>query len=370
MRVLFALAATLLLGSCALAATFQTVGRQSFVVTDSARADPVAPAHRRAWMVDLYYPAESAGAPGPYANDDAILATMIAQGYYNVPEADLRSWAQTPAPATDNARRTRGRALPLILLSPGSGVVRFNYSRLAAALVARGYIVAVVDHPYVGLSRLPDGRVLDASEDPAQQSEDPSDLTPRVLEWSRDLSVVLDRLAGPSFQALRIDLDHVIAVGHSTGGAIALDACASEPRIDACMDFEGGLFGSRAETDGVAKPVLVTASRARGRPRVQSNAAEEMMAALAQRGAPVWYVRVTGGSHMSFSDAPTMMPETLTHFGGEVMTPERSDAVYGGMVDAFARTYVLGSGDAAKFAAFLAGLPEAETLRPAAPDSP
>ncbi len=62
---------------------------------------------------------------------------------------------------------------------------------------------------------------------------------------------------------------------------------------------------------------------------------------------------------MSFSDAPRMMPATLTRFG-EIMPPERLDAVYAGMVDAFAGAFVMGAGGDEAFAAFLATPPEAE----------
>jgi len=364
MRYLLSALAALALSACAPSAEeteiATIVGVQSLAITDEARRDPIDPAHARQWMIDVYYRAQPAE-PAPtdvYARDPAILSAMIEGGYYGVDAETLTSWSQIAAPAIEDATPAEG-ARPVILLSPGSGVAAFNYSRLAVSLVERGYTVVVVQHPYAGLSRLPDGRLLSADDDPVQAIDDPAALTPRILEWSGDLSVTLDRLADTvQLRGLALDLDHVIAVGHSVGGAIALDACAVEDRIDGCMNFEGALFSSRAETDGVPRPAVSTGSRARGRPPTEG-LGEEMTAALAQRGNPsVWYVKVTGGSHMSFSDAPTMMPETLTHFGGEIMPPERSDAVYAGMVDAFARAYVTGASGDDGFAAFLAALPE------------
>lgn len=342
------------------------MGVRHLLVTDAQRPDILDAGRPRQWLVHLYYRARATplAASDVYAADAQLLDRMIEGGYYETEAEALRSWARLPAPAAENAAPS-GESTPLILLSPGSGVAAFNYALLAADLVGRGYAVAVVDHPYLGVSRLPDGRMLDAGEDPAQASEDPAALTPRVLEWSGDLSVTLDRLA--ALAELGLDLERVLAVGHSTGGAIALDACAVEARIDACMNFEGALFGSRAETQGVARPALATGSRARGRPRTAS-LGEPMIAALSQAGVQsVWYLRVTGGSHMSFSDAPVVMPHTLTRFGGEVVSAERSFELYAGLVDAFARAYLEedgggGAGDDAAFEPLLAQFPEVEYL--------
>jgi hypothetical protein len=152
------------------------------------------------------------------------------------------------------------------------------------------------------------------------------------------------------------------------GGSVALDVCAHDARIAACADFEGDLFGSRAETQGVRRPVLVTGSRAKGRPPIASAPGQDvrtrMLTVLGQAGeSSVWYVKVTGGSHTSFSDAPWMMPQTLTRFGGELMTPERSADLYTGMLDAFIHAYQAGGGGDAAFQAFLATATETQGER-------
>ena len=61
---------------------------------------------------------------------------------------------------------------------------------------------------------------------------------------------------------------------------------------------------------------------------------------------------------MSFSDAPLVMPDTITRFGGEVMTPERSMAVYSTILGAFAKAYAPGGAGARAFDRQLATLPE------------
>ncbi len=354
-------------GSACAETRSSAVGSHEFLLTDASRPDPLDGSHRRQWLVELLYPATLQRVTTGYAADPVLLNALVAEDYYDTPTGELRSWAQRPAPAVRDARPLTPRPLPLILLSPGSGFARLSYTELASRLVALGYVVALIDHPYVGISRLPDGRMLDANSDPAQSSEDPHALTPRVIQWSEDVSRVIDQLQGKAGRSLapglKIDFKRMVAAGHSVGGSVALDVCAHDARILACADFEGDLFGSRAETQGVRRPVLVTASRAKGRPPVATapgqDARTRMFTALGQAGEPsVWYVKVTGGSHTSFSDAPWVMPQTLSRFGGELMTPERSADLYTGMLDAFVHAYQAGGGGDTAFQAFLAAAPE------------
>lgn len=106
----------------------------------------------------------------------------------------------------------------------------------------------------------------------------------------------------------------------------------------------------------------MTFSRARGRPPTvkpgEPDPAEHLLASLAQRGAPVWTLHITGGSHTSFSDAPEVLPHTLSRFGGELMSAERSMTLYTAIVDAFARAYAPGGGGDAAFQQFSDAAPE------------
>lgn len=339
-----------------------SVGTVTLEIEDSTRRDPVDATRSRQWMAQLYYPTSPAPVPDMYAGDPALLDALVAEDYYGASEAQLRSWARRPAPAIEGAAPATRAPLPMVTLSPGLGFARLNYAELAAALVGRGYVVAVIDHPYIGISRFPDGRVTRAEQDPALTTENPADSLPRVHEWARDVSVVLDRLAAKPVPGLAIDFTRVTATGHSIGGTAAVEVCGEDPRVSACIDFEGFLEGTHPLERGAAGPTLAVWSRAKGRPPVapagQGDGDERTLAALVARGEPCWIVKVTGGSHTSFSDAPDVLPETLSRFGGELMTPARSMDLYTGLVDAFARAYGPGGGKAGAFQSFLDGAPE------------
>ncbi len=334
---------------------------------DAARADPLSTSRRR-WRVDLYYPASTGNcAPEPYASDAALLAWMTGHGYYDVAPEVLASWSSQPGPACPGAHATSA-PLPLLTLSPGSGVAAFNYSELAAAIARRGYAVAVVDHPYLGLSHLSDGRILAPTDDPVQQVDDPTAWQPRVIEWARDISLTLDRL--PRLAAVRrvgvhLDLQRVLAVGHSLGGAVAVETCSQDLRVSACADFEGVVEGTTAYVQGPRRPTLFTLSRSAKpeRPFLSPDLAQAPWNFLG-RGAldSNWGVAISGGSHMSFSDAPGRMPATLSRFGGTLMSAQRSMQVYAGIVDALATAYFPGGGGNPAMQAFFRDVPEAKAV--------
>lgn len=331
------------------------VGTLTYTLVDPARRDPLDDTRARTWMVQLYYPSQPTPPRGTYADDPALVDALVAAEYYGATAAELRSWLAKPAFAVAGAVPAPHAPWPVITISPGLSFARLNYAELAAHLVARGYVVAVIDHPYLGISRIA-GRLVRADDDPLLQSEDPAAALPRVREWTRDISVVLDDLAAHP-RGLALDLQRVIAAGHSIGGTAAIGAC-DDPRVRGCIDFEGFLEG----VDRAAKrPVLAAFSRAKGRPPTlrpgQPDPTEASRASLAAGGQPVWIAKVTGGSHTSFSDAPDVLPRTLSRFGGELMTPARSFEVYTTLVDTFARAYASGAGTAT-FEAALATLPE------------
>lgn len=335
-------------------------GQFSFLVTDPHRRDPVVPEEARKWMVRLYLPTDGPGSDrrSAYAEDAALVRAMKAEGYYDVAPETLEAWLTTPGP--DMPRRDRDQPVPLITLSPGQGVAAFNYSHLAAELVKRGFAVAVIDHPYVGISRLSDGRMMKWKDDPMLQEEQ-ARWTERFADWARDIPITLDALAKRP-EAGRLDLTGVTAVGHSLGGAIALDACAIDDRISACADFEGAPFGTLTERNGPAKPVLFVLSRAAraDRPSRTPDFCHPMFAFLASGASSAWAVEVTGGSHMSFSDAPLVMPGTLSRFGGTLMEAGESMAAYATLATAFASAYRPGGGGAPAFETRLSELSAAK----------
>lgn len=132
---------------------------------------------KRPLHVSVWYPTQSAG-------ETAVVGENRA--FHGVPV--LRD--ATPAPGSR----------PLVLLSHGYGGSWRNLSWLAMDLAAQGYVVAAPDHP--GTTTF--------DQDPSRAA--------MLWERPRDLSRIIDGLAGDSGLAGKIDTSRVAAIGHSLGG--------------------------------------------------------------------------------------------------------------------------------------------------------
>lgn len=366
-RILLGVAAGCALAACASVPqqpVRPVVGVSEIVVAAPERADPVTGKPREFW-VRLYYAASSADESDPYV-PAATAARLALDGYYDQPRDRIEGWAKTRGPAVADAVASQGPDRPLLVLLPGLGVSAAHYSRLAAALVAKGYAVAVVELPYATIGFGPDGVWREPSQDSLLSSSDQSEWGQRFSEWSRDAIDAIDAVAAEaSRRGIPVDTARTILAGHSVGGAVAFEACPEDRRIRVCADFEGAPFGTRIEAEGPRKPSLFVLSRSvtPERPLTTPDLVSPMFAFMARGSVPGWAVAVAGGSHMSFSDAPAEMPETLARFGGELMTPQRSLEVYTGMLDAFAEAYLDGGGGDVAFAKALSAISEARGSR-------
>ena len=109
-----------------------------------------------------------------------------------------------------------------------------------------------------------DGRVIGRApannvENANSNLDDP--VVGRLLAmWLTDMKAVVDQLQqlneGPSGMfAGRLDLSRLGTVGHSFGGAQALQFCHDDVRCRAAIDLDGIPFG-RVVTDGLTKPAM------------------------------------------------------------------------------------------------------------------
>jgi len=343
------------------------IGTTIYQFADSSRTDRIAPLPRRyrTIVVQLWYPTDAnRGARAPYIPDRALLAAMRSAGYYDTDSATIMSWAHIDTHALLNVAPARSEPLPLIIFSEGQGVARSNYTTFIEDLASHGYIVAAIDHPYGGFTVLDDGRVLTAASDTIGGDSDEAEAR-RVDDWARDDSLVLSRLTSgagePALVArsLQPDIDaaRVGAMGHSLGGAAAFEMCRRDSRIRACVNMDGAMFGTVADS-GIGRPVLMLRSHPdysdadlakRGRTRKAWDAMGASIKAsidsiLAKRlDAPSYVVSILGTGHMSYSDAPFVMPTTITRFGGTVIDASRGFEIMSAYTRAFLDRYVRGT---------------------------
>jgi predicted dienelactone hydrolase len=227
-----------------------SVGRVTVEWTDRSRIEPLAADHGyRTLVVDIWYPAETtSGTPAPYldvvAFEQAIgtvgTRRQLAPAYDVIKDGHVQTHAAVNAPFA----RSIGRA-PVLIFSPGGGMVREVYATQLADLASHGFVVAAITHPYDGIVAVyRDGHIVkyEAKRWPPIPSIE-GEWNLNQLDWhSKDIRFVLDKLSesgdGSPFVG-HIDLRHVGAFGHSFGGVAAAQACQTDARFTACLNEDG-----------------------------------------------------------------------------------------------------------------------------------
>ncbi len=308
-----------------------SVGTRVARIVDSTR--PASQHLRvRPIIAQFWYPTtDSTGTRAPYVPESAMVDTMLARDYQGLLASITRTWKTLPTPAWLDAvpaRPPTAAAWPTLLFSHGYGVARANYTALATALASHGYLVITLDHPLGGVMLDADGHLVAAGLDAPPYPTDP--YRHLVHDWVLDALFVLDRIAAPDLPP--IDTTRLGYLGHSLGGAAALDACLVDARFKACVDMDGSPFGE-ASAKPIGKPFLVLLSEPdhRDQPppadsveakrradfaRMGRERDEEWQQIGGRNGAVPWHVvKLLGTGHFSFSDGPFQLPMQLQGVG-------------------------------------------------------
>jgi hypothetical protein len=319
------------------------VGKVTVNWTDESRIEPLSSTlEPRELMVDIWYPAEPSNGPlAPYMNtvayQEALGADDFRQQFGDSSEAitaGVRANAVAGAPYAHSAKQS-----PVLIFSPGGGMVREVYATQFSDLASYGYVVAAISHTYDAIVTIfPDGKQVrySAQRWPVVPSFE-GEANLNQLEWhTQDIRFVLDELSrknsagspGLPFNG-HINLGQVGAFGHSFGGMAAAHACQTDRRFKACLD-EDGVVGKRPYhldprgwgMDQAFMLILRDAPRHRlsdkevagmrmSRERVEDlirRLDEDQEAALRRTGAGGYRVRLQHDltTHMDFTDLPLL----------------------------------------------------------------
>lgn len=297
----------------------------------------------RELVAQVWYPADSSrGETAPYIPDPALIAAMKREEYNNIGTDVIDGWRNVRTHAVLDAPilTARGR-LPLLFFSHGFGMSRSNYTSIIEDLASHGYIVVAIDHPYAGLSTLPDGRVLSFKDAPGGEDLELVNGL-RIEAMGRDVSFTLDSMADPDREigrfAGQLDLERTGMLGHSLGGAAALWTGEHDPRIKACVDLDGDLWG-KMQAEGVGRPFLVMLNQPpeHRRPPVAMREQRDKGWAdfIGRQDSTAYVVKIDSANHFSFTDFPFVVPEELMRSAGAEIAPQRGFEIITGILRAF-----------------------------------
>lgn len=287
------------------------VGRTVLDWTDSSRTDPLAPQPNqpRELSVWLWYPAVRTSAPpAPYL--PGAWSGLHMSGVASIAETgvdDVHSHAVADAPFA------AGR-FPMAVLEPGLGFAAPQYTAIAENLASHGYLVAGVTPTYSANLTVLNGRPVDATPAGNPAAFDSSDLHAGPAQTAGDQLVAV-WTADARFtaaQTAKLEAEHLntktLYLGHSFGGAAALEACHEDPRCVGAADLDGTQYGPVVHT-GLDKPMLligsdnscITGSCQPASADDRSSLATARALLRASTG-PVDHFQITGSEHFNFSD--------------------------------------------------------------------
>ncbi len=293
------------------------VGRTILRWVDASRREVMtdAPNDFREVIALVWYPAErGTGMKAGYIPDFSTMSSALIQsGELQAWEVAGLKWIRSESALDAKPDRVQ-TPFPVVLFSPGNGTNIELYSALAAEIASHGYIVVGLNHPYdVPAVQLTSGEIAPYDKDqwlldaPAHQIYTAERMSVRTA----DLLFALDQLEitnsdSNNLLAGIMDLNNVAAAGHSLGGIAASEACKSDVRFKACLNFDGlqqgGPFSMDEKMLPPAQPFLFLTKESQLHPKII-----ESFESTSQS----YWVVVHGTSHDSFTDGPLLRPSLL-----------------------------------------------------------
>ncbi|WP_433973261.1 alpha/beta hydrolase family protein [Tunturiibacter lichenicola] len=301
------------------------VGTRIIYLKDSSRvedADQQHPGLPRELVVQIWYPANPSS--NHLAAYQRLAETSLVTSYRSV----LWTNSRVDAPIAGE-----GGSFPVLLFNHGWGGRRTQDTFLTEDLASHGYVVAAIDHTYnAGRVALAGDRIIDSANgyDPIDASKHTATEIKKawnteLQRWVDDEVFVLNALQNEnadskSFWYGRLNTDRAGALGHSFGGAAAIQVCSVDRRIQSALNMDGWTFGN-IQHRTFAQPTLFMYEKsnhpqqedlsaldteARTLKQLDKNDESEVDASLKQYGGYKLYVSNT--SHMDFTDHPLITP--------------------------------------------------------------
>jgi hypothetical protein len=217
---------------------------------------------------------------------------------------------------------------------------RSAYTAYAQQLASDGFVAATVDFGSYGFL-VSGNKALEEGpkEDNARSAEIAAE------DWAHHIGELLGEISGkrPIHDEMEqailktVDLTRIAAMGHSIGGTASILACEKDSRIRACINADGGLDFTKLAATGIRGTALFLRSHPLYSPadlakrhrtqeefdKMGKKTLTETQALFSKPGGEAWVLSLDGTGHLSFSDAPYTMPNTISRFGGTIIEPGR-----------------------------------------------
>lgn len=302
-----------------------SVGTVTYHFVDSERKEIYAdePGIDREFVVQVWYPAkQGTGTQTKWMPNIAQAGPSLANGL-GLPEFVLGHLKYALSNAEENAEPIQiDNGYPILVFSHGWTGFKEQNSALMEELASQGFVVVSINHTYGSiLTVFPDGRTVSLNPDalPSGVSLEEYDVASNVLakQWAEDIAYTIYefktiKLNEDLFLSEMIDFNRMGILGHSMGGAAALEFCYENTDCKAVFAMDPWLEAVSKEVwlNGIEQPALFLLSEnwdTLDRPErnytytnalVQNSSGEILVAT------------VLGTKHLDFTMLPMLSPVT------------------------------------------------------------
>lgn len=200
---------------------------------------------------------------------------------------------------------------PVVLICLGRGMTKHEYSVISEELASQGYIVASVDLPYIGTTKLIDGNLIKSS----QQFRIPPGMLGGPYEKVDSFFTSVSSLGTKYMNAAihyitsqnktetstlykKVDINNIGIFGHSLGGRIAGQTIAENKMVKAYISMEG-IAPRDIRISGINKPMAYMLSEG-----LVKNAITNYEQAIPNRKSDIYIIILKDFGHNSFTDYP------------------------------------------------------------------
>jgi predicted dienelactone hydrolase len=298
------------------------VGTRIYELTDSARPEIYSGKDEaRRFQIQVWYPAEPSPSEtrAPWMANAEIFAPAIAT-YIHMPPFFLDHLKLVKMPAYHESKVAPTKdGYPVILFSHGWNGFNAQNTGQAIQLASHGYVVVGVQHTYGAVITVFEDGTIARNQPSALPSGAPDDeyeaaARKLVQQWAGDLEYAADFLEtqhndpeSPFYKSL--DLSHLGAYGHSTGGGAAIQFCGTDPRCNALLGMDPFMRPVYAEIleSGVTQPAFFMFSQ---RWADDADSRNNLLFHKFVSNVPqtLGVISIDGTAHYDFSDLPLLSP--------------------------------------------------------------
>ena len=295
-----------------------SIGTQIFQWTDSTRLEWFTEENLgdyRKVLVQVWYPSQKPEKekPEPYIDHIDIRAKTIGNaGGFPGELISHINLVKTHSFLSVDPDRSQS-PYPILVLSHGITGMRQIHTTLIEELTSHGYVVVALDHPYdCNLTVFQDGTIADYRSDITGHPDSVNIRRNQLDTRVADVGFVLDKLIELSTTSVFsgvMDLNKVGVLGHSYGGATAIQVSYEDIRIRSCLVLDSWMnpLPNNILKTGIHQPFLYLGRPNWGDSDYPSSPVlvKSFMTTLSENG---YHFTLKNSRHLDFCDAPLFTP--------------------------------------------------------------